>query len=191
MIKRMVILLLLMISASIILAQVRGIQENMTIREISKATNIPVRKIIEYLNLPPDTQIDKTAAELNCTKNDLFRSIAKYQNTKKKYYFGIVLVGMGTVFISLILVALIIGQLKYLDKKKRKKVISIPTYSTTGLDTSEEDDIVAAIVTSIYLYELEVEENNRLMLTWKRAPISMWKASRLVPMNEVDPSRRK
>jgi Na+-transporting methylmalonyl-CoA/oxaloacetate decarboxylase gamma subunit len=167
------------------------ITESITLRQFSEHTCIPVRKVIEYLELPQDSSIDQPLAELNRSSDDLKKVINRFKKNKPAYSLGIVLIGMGTVFASLILVALVIGQLRHLDKKKRKSIARIPAYSTAGLNTSEEDEIVAAIVSTIFLYELEVEEDNRLMLTWKRTPLSMWKAARFIPMNEIDPSRRK
>lgn len=184
-------LIVFLLACCLLSAAVDGkLNNRMTLRQYSEKTCIPVRKLIEYLELPQGVDIDKTVAELNRTTSNMMEARDRFEKNQSSYHWGIVVVGMGTVFVSLILVALVIGQLRHLDKKKRKIEPQIPKYSTAGLDTSEEDDLVAAIVTSLYLYELEVEENNRLMLTWKRAPVSMWKASRLIPMNEVDPSRR-
>jgi hypothetical protein len=40
------------------------------------------------------------------------------------------------------------------------------------------DYALAAVVAAIFLHEEEVEEENKLLLTWKRASTNMWKASR-------------
>jgi Na+-transporting methylmalonyl-CoA/oxaloacetate decarboxylase gamma subunit len=167
------------------------VNATMSIRQISGNAKIPIRKMIEYLGLDEKVDVNAPLTELNLNDADLQKAVSIYQERKKEYYIGIVVVGMGTVFISLIVVALIIAQLRHIDKKKKTKGRTVPTFSSAGLQTSEEDDIVAAIITSLFLYELEVEENNKLLLTWKRTPLSMWKASNYIPMNEIDPSRRK
>lgn len=188
--RKIVLLLLVLITILSLYSKDDQEIERTSLRNFSQSSCIPVRKLIEYLELPQDTNIDKTLQELNCSSEEVTKAVNRFHDNRHRYHIGIVVVGMGTVFASLILVALLIGQLRHLDKKKIKSNPQIPVYSKAGLNTSEEDDIVAAIVSTIYLYELEIEENNRLMLTWKRTPLSMWKASRFIPMNEVDPSRR-
>ncbi len=179
---RIKIYLLLMaviaLSASL-LAEANEVHQKMSIRQISAVSHIPMRKIIEYLDLPTDTDINKPVIDLNRDQAELQKAVTLYHKNQKNYYWGIVVIGMSTVFASLIIVALLIGQLRHLGKKKDS--------STTELS----DEIVAAIVTTLFLHEMDVEESNRLLLTWKRAPLSMWKASNYIPMNEIDPSRRK
>jgi len=183
------ILLMILVISQFLQADAE-LNSNMTISQICKETKIPVRKMIEYLDLDIDTNTHTPIRDFNRSNSDIQKAIKMYSEGKKGYYLGIVIVGMGTVFASLILVALIIAQLRHLDRKKAHKPQAVSKYSTSGLGTIEEDNIIAAIVTTIYLHELEVEENNKLLLTWKRAPLSMWKASNYIPMNEVDPSRR-
>ncbi|MCF7913153.1 MAG: OadG family protein [Candidatus Cloacimonetes bacterium] len=182
-------LVLLIIAGTLLMAK-PTLNADMTIRQISETSKIPVRKVIEYLQLDNEVDVNTPLKELNINADDLQKMVAAYKSQQNKYYLGIVIVGMGTVFASLFLVALIIAQLRHLDKKKSLTQI-LPAFSSSGLQSDQEDDIVAAIITTIYLYELEVEESNKLLLTWRRAPLSMWKASNYIPMNEIDPSRRK
>lgn len=189
--RNVVLLILIALCSLLALSAQEEISQNTTLREFSEKSCIPVRKVIEYLQLPDDTCIDKSLAELNCSSQDLQDVAKRYDQNKFTYQWAIVIVGMGTVFASLILVAVVIGQLRHLDKKKRKSKPQIPAPSSVNLETDQENDIVAAITTTLYLYELELEESNRLMLTWKRTPLSMWKAAKYIPMNEIDPSRRK
>lgn len=167
------------------------LNDSMTIIQISEASKIPVRKIIEYLDLDVDTNTRTPIRDFDRSSSDIQKAVVKYSENKKEYYLGIVIVGMGTVFASLLLVALIIAQLRHLDKKKTPKPRALAKPDDIGLETTDEDEIATAITTTIYLHELEVEENNKLLLTWKRAPLSMWRAANYIPMNEVDPSRRK
>ncbi len=174
------ILLLAVIALFVpLLGETNEVHQEMSIHQISAVSHIPMRKIIEYLELPPDTDINKPVIDLNRDQAELQKAVTLYHKNQQNYYWGIVVIGMTTVFASLIIVALIIGQLRHLSKKKDSPIAGL------------SDDIVAAIVTTLYLHEMDVEENNRLLLTWKRAPLSMWKASNYIPMNEIDPSRRK
>lgn len=167
------------------------INTQMTLRKISETSKVPVRKVIEYLKLDRDTNIDIPVHTLGITQDDLKESLCCYNDNKHSYYTGIVVVGMGTVFVSLIVVALLIAQLRFLDKKKKPPIKELPEEAKVKYASNEDEEIIAAITTTLYLYELEREEHDKLILTWKRAPVSMWKSSNFIPMNEVDPSRRK
>jgi Na+-transporting methylmalonyl-CoA/oxaloacetate decarboxylase gamma subunit len=95
--------------------------------------------------------------------------------------FGITLVGMIIVFASLILIGFIINQLSHLQKekkssKKRKKRKNKPNFSVSTQQDEPSSDAIIAAITTVYLHELEVEEQNNLLLTWRRANVSMWKA---------------
>ena len=189
--KIFLVAVLISFACSILWAEDTPLNASMSIRQISENAKIPIRKMIEYLDLDKNVDVNAPLTKLNLNDDDLKKAVSIYQEHKKEYYIGIVVVGMGTVFASLFLVAFIIAQLRHIDKKKKPKERTVPVFSSQGLKTLEEDDIVAAILTTLYLHELEVEENNKLMLTWKRTPLSMWKASNYIPMNEIDPSRRK
>jgi Na+-transporting methylmalonyl-CoA/oxaloacetate decarboxylase gamma subunit len=185
------ILVLCVIALATSLCPAENHLQNLSVSDISELKAIPVRKIIEYLDLPQNTDISIPIIELDRSNEDMENAIAKYNANKPTYYLGVVVAGMGTVFFSLLIVAFIIDQLQLLDKKKKVKPRKIPIIQNDALESDGEEDVVSAIVTALYLYELEIEENNKLLLTWKRTPLSMWKAARFVSMNEIDPSRRK
>lgn len=188
--KKIIILMLFAFILSSLMAE-HKVNSNMTLREISETTKIPVRKMIEYLELANDVDIDESISSFELKAEDVHKAAAKYSSRKKSYYTGIVVVGMGTVFASLIIVALLIAQLRHLDKKKKTPPANLPETAKPRFANADNDDIIAAISTTLYLYELEIEERNKLMLTWKRTPLSMWKASSYILMNEIDPSGRK
>jgi hypothetical protein len=189
--KSKILLMVLILMFSLAYSAEEKIDDSMSLAQISALKHIPLTKLIEYLELPRVVNINLPLIELECDNADLQKAIKSYDDNIKNFHLGIVLVGMFTVFVSLFLVAIIISQLRHLNKKKKVRLPKIPAASKTDFVTNKDEDIIAAITTTLYLYELEVEENNKLLLTWKRTSLSMWKASKYVPMNEVDPSRRK
>ena len=189
--KSKILLLVLILIFSFAFATEKKADDSMTIAQISADIHIPVSKLIEYLELSRTVDIHLPLSELERDAAALQKAITRYNDNKSTFHIGIVLVGMFTVFISLLLVAVIISQLRHLDKKKKLRTPKMPIVPRPEFNTNEDDDIVAAITTTLYIYELEVEENNKLLLTWKRTPLSMWKAAKFIPMNEVGPSRRK
>ncbi|MGC9336517.1 MAG: OadG family protein [Candidatus Cloacimonadia bacterium] len=102
----------------------------------------------------------------------------------------IVITGIVVVFISLSIVTAIISLFKYFAKpsskkneiqKNTKKAIHNRITSVTGgtkyASQSVDQEVLSAIITTIFLYESEVENQSRVLLTMQRAKISSWKQS--------------
>jgi len=91
---------------------------------------------------------------------------------------------MLIVFASLLIIGFIIDRMKSLKNLDKKKKASLPVRAkitaVNGVKPSS-NDIIAAI-TTVYLHELEAEEQRKLMLTWKRASLSLWNASAKINM---------
>jgi hypothetical protein len=159
-----------------------------TLREFAEANQVPLRKIAAALGKDVDTEASSTLAELGLTEADAKEALLEYRKGELGFVRNIVEIGMLIVFGSLIVVAVLIGLLRHLhifEKKGskpgpgEKSVRSIVgTISSSG-DMS--DYALAAVVAAIFLHEEEVEEENKLLLTWKRASTNMWKATRSMP----------
>ena len=163
-------------------------QSSWTLREFAESNQVPLRKITADLGKDLDTQASSTLAELGVTKADAKKALAEYRKGELSFVRNIAETGMLIVFASLIVVAVLIGLLRHLhifDKKRntpgqgKSSVRSIVgTISSSG-DMSNY--ALAAVVAAIFLHEEEVEEENKLLLTWKRASTNMWKASKSMP----------
>ena len=138
-----------------------------TLYQIKTETNIPIKKLREYFKLEDNYPIDKPLQ--NVSQNDIESIKKQFEKEKTKFITSITLSGMGVVFISLIIVAFLIAQFRHAKTIQKKIGPSKPCRNLNN------DALIAAMFT-IYLHELEVEEQNKLMLTWKRTSISMWKA---------------
>lgn len=159
-----------------------------TLREFAQANQVPLRKIAAALGKDLDTEASSTLAELGLTKVDTKKALVEYRKGELGFVRNIAETGMLIVFISLIVVAVLIGLLRHLHIFEKKgntpgrgesSVRSIVgTISSSG-DMS--DYALAAVVAAMFLHEEEVDEENRLLLTWKRASTNMWKASRSMP----------
>lgn len=181
--RKSTLLFILIVLSGLLLAEVDtfSFEPQMTIETFSQENGIPSKKIKEYLNIPMNTDILTTFAELEITKQQAVKTYQKFQKKKNSYMFGITLVGMIIVFASLILIGFIINQLSHLQKekkssKKRKKRKNKPNFSVSTQQDEPSSDAIIAAITTVYLHELEVEEQNNLLLTWRRANVSMWKA---------------
>jgi hypothetical protein len=163
-------------------------QSSWTLREFAHANDVPLRKISTALAKDADTQAASTLAELGLTKADAKEALVEYRKGELGFVRNIAEIGMLIVFVSLIVVAVLIGLLRHLHifekqgtkpGKGKSSVRSIVGRISSSGDMS--DYALAAVVTAIFLYEEEVEEENKLLLTWKRASTNMWKASRSMP----------
>ncbi len=162
-------------------------QPDTTLQEISAQTNIPVKKIAQYLKLEDQTKHTISILELGISNEDLQKAFAEYQNNKVSFYTGITLVGMSIVFASLLIVGFIINSLQHVGEPKKKTVVQTSSGKVTApVDHISSNGIVAA-VTAMFLHD--AEERDKIDLTWKRQKISMWQAAGMVE-NRVFEDRR-
>ncbi len=178
-----IVIAFMMLAVSICLAERTefDLPGDTTILEISELTDVPVKKLIQYLKLEREIDINATMDELDFTNASLNRALTEYDNNAVPFYRGIVLVGMSIVFLSLIIIGFFIGFLQHTRIKltKKKTVKTSSGKVTASVEHISSNGIVAAI-TALYLHEAEVEEKNRLHLTWKRQAISLWRATNVV-----------
>lgn len=160
-----------------------------TLLEISAQTNIPVKKITQYLKLQNQTEFNISMQESGISNEDIKKAIADYHSNTKSFYSGIILVGMGIVFVSLLIVGLIIGSLQHIGDPKKKKKSVIQT--SVGKVTVPQDHIssngIVAAITAMVLHD--ADEKDKIELTWKRQSLSMWKSAGMVE-NRVFEDRR-
>ena len=160
-----------------------------TLLEISSQTNIPVKKITQYLKLEDQTEFNVSMQELGISNKDLKKAIAEYHSNTKSFYTGITLVGMGIVFVSLLLVGFIINLLQHIGepKKKKKSVVQTPVGTVTAPKDHISSNGVVAAITAMFLHD--ADEKDKIDLTWKRQTISLWNAAGMVE-NRVFEDRR-
>lgn len=183
--KIIVIIMLIAVAFCYATTEVKlDLKPNTTFKQISAQTHIPVNKLSDLLEgkYSKETTLAKSGLE----KVDIENAVKKYSETKNRYFGAIVIVGMLIVFMGLVLTGFVISLLKHLnrmDKPKenmttngKKPIIK----KITPIKGNLSNDSIVAVVTAIYLHELEVDEKNKINLTWKRAPLSMWKSSSVV-----------
>lgn len=168
--------------------------ENLTLVELAAKAEIPVKKLTQYLNRR-DLDFGKTAAQQHITKAQYSTAMDAYEDNLSSFYSGVVMVGIAIVFVSLMVVGLVINQLRHLDENKKKPVAKKKTVTTsvgsvTGPAEHVNSNAIVAVVTAIYLHEMQVEQQNSMLLTFKRAPLSLWRASNIMPNNEFFQAKR-
>ena len=101
------------------------------------------------------------------------------------------------VFSSLILISIIISLMKLLNTEKTQKGLSEDksvSNRTKIRSTGQRDlnpKILASISTTIYLHELEIDEENKLLVTLNRTSgTKMWKLTNTMPNTAFYTTRR-
>lgn len=171
-----------------------------TFRELSYQSAIPLKKLMHLL--PHEVQAEQVIADSDVSVAEIELAIKEFKKIEHGYNWSIVLIGMVIVFLSLILTGFLIGLLQQMNKwedfKERKakasgNVKKPKLKKITSIDGNLSNDVIVAVISAIYLHELEVEERNKLNLTWKRAPLSMWRSANKVsfPNKTFFKARRK
>ncbi len=185
--KKLTVLLMLFITISCLAVNRVEYKGDKTLLDISKESEIPVKKWIQYLEISNETPSSITLNELKLNQKKMDIAFDEYVEHQTSFYAGVVIVGMLIVFASLIITGLIISQLEHFSKKKPKqgkmKTVKTSAGKVTGPVEHLSSNAIVAAITAIYLHELEVEEQNKLLLTWKRAPLSVWKTAKFMPNN--------
>jgi len=167
---------------------------------------LPIKKMTEYLNQAGakiDLSLDrgKTLEELNITENMILKAKEKFAKNRLNFGLGITLVGMVVVFASLILIGFIISQLVHITKheeRKKNKIalaknkVSTSIGSVSTIESGVSMNSIVAVVTAIHMHRLEAEESQKMLLTWQRTPVSMWRSSvkTMMPNKEYNYTKR-
>jgi len=158
-----------------------------TLQEISTQTNIPVKKITQYLKLDNQTDFNVSLKELGISNEAINKAISEYNTNTKSFYIGITFVGMGIVFASLLLVGFIINSLQHISESKKKINIKIPVGTVTAPKEHISSNGIVAAITAMFLHD--ADEKDKINLTWKRQAFSGWHAAGMVE-NKVFENRR-
>jgi len=188
--KKIIILLIIVFSITCLAKEQKlNFPPETTLQEISTQTNIPIKKIAQYLKLENQTDFNISLQELSISNENINKAIAEYQSNTRSFYTGITFVGMGIVFASLLLVGFIINSLQHIGdpKKKKKTVVQTPVGTVTAPKDHINSNGIVAAITAMLLHD--ADEKDKIELTWKRQTISLWNAAGMVE-NRVFEDRR-
>jgi hypothetical protein len=166
-----------------------------SIYQLSHSESIPVKSLATGLGLTLDEASDRSLADLGITRERAADAIHEYRESEVSMVGSIVAVGMMIVFASLVVVAILIGLFRHLHIFDRDR--SVPrarsVKSVIGTITSQGDlseQSIAAVVTAVFLHEEQVDAENRLLLTWKRASGSAWRTGGFMPNSTYFAAKR-
>jgi Na+-transporting methylmalonyl-CoA/oxaloacetate decarboxylase gamma subunit len=153
-----------------------SIDSTSTLVQIADYKHVPIKKLIEFLGLPMTTPYGVTPKQVDRTLEQALAAVDKIHGARLSFGGLLTALGMSVVFLALAFMAFVLGQLRRLNRERPKPTSAEPRKAI------RQDDAAVAAMTALYLHVQEVREHNRMLLTWRRAPVSMWKASLLVEM---------
>ena len=169
-----------------------------TLHELAASESIPVKQLALELELNLNEVRGHSLFDLNITRRDAEDAIERYYKGETSMVSSIVAVGMIIVFVSLVIVAFLISLFKHLHifdgtrsgRRSRSVKTVVGTVTSQNGMSDMSDQSIAAVVAAIFLHEEEVDSENRLLLTWKRASTSIWKIGVALPNSTHIAARR-
>ena len=181
-----------------------GYLQRRTLRDLAGDTEYPIKKLRNILGLDVGRSgYDKPLSDFGISPQRVSRAIRTYEEGESDFLWSITATGMIIVFIALIITGVVVALLELFHrmdiqqrlrrktmaeseadtkvasrgKKRKRSAISRKITAADVLDAPT----VAAIATAIRLHESSLEEANRILATWTKASVSMWKSNRTMP----------
>ncbi len=175
------LLLILLLAGMLWAEESFNVTGDMTLRDAATELKMPVKKLMQRLDIPEDAQATDTIAELEIQQAQLEEIHEEFHTNLMGFCTSMTVIGMMVVFLSLIVTGLIISQMKHLNRSKKKTAQTKTVETSIGKITGPQPDIstnaIVAVITALHMHIAEAEERQKLILTWKRAPLSLWRGS--------------
>ncbi len=169
------------------------VQAGETLSQICDKLNIPVKKIKSLLQTELDAYNEannqdlpnyhrdwdaKTLADLKVTPERFKEVYQKFIDERYEFGGNITIVGISVVFVSLLVICLLIGLFEHIGKerkpKTKSKTVATSVGNVTGDAESMSSNSIVAVIIALHKYRTEIEERRKIMLTFKRTPVSLW-----------------
>ncbi len=164
-----------------------GINELNSVLETATRLNIPVKKFKEIIGLNPlDRRMDHASLQVvGKSPEEIIELKREFDENRIQYGSSITIVGMLVVFTSLALSSLVISQLVHLNKKQKTKPQTIKIAKDGKVRSAPDGlnkDVLVAAITALHIHVQSIDERRRLLLTFKRTPLNLWRASNVTEM---------
>jgi Na+-transporting methylmalonyl-CoA/oxaloacetate decarboxylase gamma subunit len=164
-----------------------GYNELSTLSEIAASLNMPLKKLKSMLGNddPLDRTWDQRSIQALGISPEQIRDInQEFEKDILLYGSSVTLVGMLVVFLALVITSLIIRQLVHLNAKP--KAAPVIKLSSDGKVKSAPNtlsrNVIVAAITALHIHQHEIEEQRRMVLTFRRTPTNQWRASAVLSM---------
>jgi Na+-transporting methylmalonyl-CoA/oxaloacetate decarboxylase gamma subunit len=148
------------------------------IGQLAANHHVPVKKLIQELNLPMGTAYTTMPKDVHLSHEQVQAAIQNFQDHRMNFGGILTLLGMSVVFAALAITATILSQFHRFNRENKP----VKPVQKEVVKPMRGDDAYVAAMVALYMHNQEIRERNKLLLTWRRAPVSMWKASAIVEM---------
>ncbi len=165
-----------------------GFTEQSTLSEVSNSLHIPIKKLKQMLELPdPNSRKfdNRSLQALDFSPEQVQKVADEFGDHTIAYGFSITAVGMGIVFLALLITSIIVGQLKHLNREAKPKAADLklsPGGKVTAASATLNQDIIVALIAALHLHKQSIEDKRKLALTFRRTPTNQWRASAFLRM---------
>lgn len=175
---------------------IHGFTELSTLAELAAQRSLPLKKIRAFAGRDPNSKIhDSYSLQALGRKPADFEKFEQiFAANRIRYGFSILAFGVLIVFFALAVTALIIGQLRHLNRKPKADSRAIILDSQGRVKSQPPDlnsDVIAAAIATLHLYRQGIEERRRLLLTFRRARSDQWHGSTALNMPNRDILRKR
>ena len=156
--------------------------------EVCNILQLPYKKIAIYLHIDPqdDALRTQSISEFGIETLDMIELYHRFNKEMIEYSASMVILAIIVTFLALLLMAFFISKLSLAGKKKVEKLPTVVETPIGKVILEDSDtlnsDVIVAVVAAIERYRTEKSKDHRIMLTWRRANVSMWQASSKVYM---------
>ena len=167
---------------------IHGFTELSTLSELAAIKSVPVKKLRAWAGLSSsDKRFDNNSLQaLGKTPAELEEFVGKFRSEMLNYGLTITVFGVLVVFFALSITALVISQLKRLNKEPKKKQEQVIVADKQGKVISHPQDlnmdIIAAAITALHMHKQNIEDRRRLLLTFRRQRADQWHSSAVLSM---------
>lgn len=165
-----------------------GFTEQSTLSEVSSSLHMPIKKLKQMLGLPdPNSRRfdNRSLQALDFSPEQVQKVADEFVDNTIAYGFSITAVGMGIVFLALLITSIIVGQLKHLNREAKPKAADLklsPGGKVTAASATLNQDIIVALIAALHLHKQSIEDKRKLALTFRRTPTNQWRASAFLRM---------
>ena len=156
--------------------------------EVCNILQIPYKKIAFYIGIDPQDEALRLTSirEFDKETLDLIELHHRFNDEMLEFSSSLVILAIVVTFLALLLMGFAISKLAFASKKSEKKIPAVVETPIGKVILEDNDtlnsDVIVAVVAAIERYRTEKTKDHRIILTWRRANVSMWQASSKVYM---------
>ncbi len=175
-----------------------GFTEQSSISDVSAALSMPIKKLKQMLGIenPNSRKYDNSSLQaLDFSPEHVQKLADEFGDNAIAYGFSITAVGMGIVFLALLITSIIVGLLKHLNREPKSAKADLklsPGGKVLAASTSLNQDMIVALITALHIHKQAIEDKRKLALTFRRTPTNQWRASSFLrmPNRELNITRK-